>query len=77
MYSEPSKILHSADEKRRVLIIRRPDGQFGLVEQHWYENFYEGKLVAKGWANLDRPASIFETLAIAEREARASFPWLK
>jgi hypothetical protein len=70
------KILQRADGKRRVLLARRKDGKYGLVVEYWYENVFEGKLIARGWAVLDRPASIFDTVEIAEREARATFPWL-
>ena len=71
-----AKIFTRADGTRRVLLIRREDGNFGLVEQYWYQNAYEGQLVAKGWASLPSPPSIFETQEIAEREAKTLFPWI-
>jgi hypothetical protein len=71
---ESSRMLYSVDGKRRVLIAQRPDGKFGLVEQYWYDNSYEGDAIRR-WANLSQPASIFETEAIAEREAKTCFPW--
>jgi hypothetical protein len=48
--------LNSADGKRRILLVQRADG-FRSVEQHWYQNIYEGG-------------------TLAEREARARYPWL-
>jgi hypothetical protein len=76
MCTEASKILYSADGKRRVLIMQRPDGTFRFIEQYWYETFYEGKLVAKGWASLPPISLVFETVPIAEWEAKFTFPWL-
>jgi hypothetical protein len=77
MRTEPSKILYSADGKRRVVIERRSDGSFGCAEGYWFENFYEGDLVAKGWAHMPTDKSVFESLDIAEREAKARFAWLR
>jgi hypothetical protein len=28
------------------LLFQRPDGYFGLVEQYWYDNVYEGRNVS-------------------------------
>ncbi len=70
------KIFDKADGKRRVLLVRRPDGNFGLVEEYWYENIFDGKLVAKGWDSLGLSKSIYETAETAEREARVHFHWL-
>jgi hypothetical protein len=49
-HTEPLKIQHSADGKRRVVIWQRSNGNFGCVEEYWFENFDEGELIAKGWA---------------------------
>ena len=76
MSTKVAKILDSADGKRRVLLTERPDGKFGCVEQYWYRNTYEGKVIAEGWASLGSPPSFFETLEIAEREAKANYTWL-
>jgi hypothetical protein len=70
------RTLNSTDGRRRILLFRRPDGHFGFEEQYWYEDFDEGKLIAKGWASPHTPSSIFETLEIAEREAKAHYHWL-
>jgi hypothetical protein len=75
--SEPLKILYSTDGKRRLVIYQRSDGSYGWAEEYWFENFYEGELIAKGWACRPIDKSIFETPAIAEREAKARFPWLR
>jgi hypothetical protein len=70
------KTLNSTDGRRRILLFQRTDGYFGLEEQYWYEDYDEGKLIAEGWASPHAPSSIFETLAIAEREAKAQYHWL-
>ncbi len=69
------KILASEDGKRRISIVQRDDGNFGLVEEYWYENVYEGEVVARGWAVRPAASSIFANEEIAEFEARASYPW--
>jgi hypothetical protein len=71
-----AKILESADQTHRVLIVARHDGTFALVVQKWYQNVHKGRVVAKGWASLPASNSIYETIEIAEREARAQFRWL-
>jgi hypothetical protein len=70
------KIFEKGDGKRRVLLVRRPGGNFGLVEEYWYENIFDGKLIAKGWASLGLSKTIYETREIAEREASEHFHWL-
>ena len=69
-------MLTSADGERRVLIVQRSDGRFGLAEEKRYRNIYEGKLVAEGWMRLSTPSAIFASAEIAEREAKTHFPWL-
>ena len=71
-----SKILESADQTQRVLIVARDDGAFALVVQKRYWNAHEGQVVAEGWASLPASGSIYETIEIAEREARTQFRWL-
>jgi hypothetical protein len=70
------EIYERADVKRRVLIIQRLDGNYSFIEQYWYENVYEGKLVAQGWADLRPHASFFQCLDTAKREVTNYFPWL-
>jgi hypothetical protein len=65
--------LLSKDEKRRVAIFRRDDGYFGLREEYWYENIYDGKLVSSGWAASAAEKSIFLTKDEAHSEALATF----
>jgi hypothetical protein len=76
MSREIVKVLLSADGKRRVAVIRRADGYYGLLPQYRYRNIHEGALVAEGWATLPADASFFESAEIAEREARAEFNWV-
>jgi len=70
------KILESANQTHRVLIVARHNGAFALVVQKWYRNVHKGRVVAQGWASLPASNSIYETIEIAEREARAQFRWL-
>ena len=70
------EVLLSSDGKRRIQIVQRADGYFGFNEQYWYRSIYEGEILSEGWAALGGPASICETMEIALREARATYPWL-
>jgi hypothetical protein len=70
------KTLNSTDGRRRILVVQRPDGYFGLVEQYWYEVVDDGRLITEGWASPHAPSSIFETLEIAEREAKVHYHWI-
>ena len=69
------KILDGADGKRRVLVVKRDDGKFGLRAERRYLNTHDGE-IADGWAPLLSPGSAFQTPELAEREARATFWWL-
>jgi hypothetical protein len=66
-------ILEFADRKHRVVIVARDDGAFRLVPQTWLRNVHEGRFVSEGWASLPELEPIFESVAIAEREARKEF----
>ena len=70
------EILEGADRKRRVLIVERDDGTYTLVVQRYYQNVYEGQLIADGWTSVPTWASIYQTVEIAEREATEQFRWL-
>jgi hypothetical protein len=71
-----AKVLEGADRKRRVMIIERRDGAFELVVQKWRQTLCQGQSIAEGWASLPAHKSIYETVEIAEREARKQFQWL-
>lgn len=75
MPTSTTKILASEDGKRRVRIVERDDGHFGYVEEYWYENVYEGKVIANGWAPRSADTSIFATQEIAEFEVRTLHAW--
>jgi hypothetical protein len=76
------KILERADDlevagrRRRVKIVRREGGSYGLMEEYWARSEWEGKLIEERWVALGKPSSFYATLEIAEREALAEVPWL-
>jgi len=70
------KTLYSEDRARRVLIVERADGHYSLQVQKHYQNIFEGAVVARGWQCLPDGPSVFQTVEIAEREAKTRFPWL-
>ena len=68
---EVVKTLIRGDGKRRVLILRRPDGWYSFREEAGYDREH-----GKYWAELPSHASICDRADSAEREARATIPWL-
>jgi hypothetical protein len=73
---ETVKTLTEPSGKQRVRIILRDDGMFVLKPERWSEEYWEGKLIWKGWAPIGRSPSFFASLEIAEREALAEYKWL-
>jgi hypothetical protein len=60
------------DGQRRVDIFRRADGLYGFAEMAHYQN----PLGGGSWAPLLSYATVVDSPDAAEREARASIPWL-
>jgi hypothetical protein len=72
------KSITSADGQRRIDFFRRDDGFFGYeVLKHYQPDQDDPWLPLPYWAPLPSSCSIFETLEIAEREARGRIAWLK
>ncbi|MGK9167618.1 hypothetical protein KXR53_15040 [Inquilinus limosus] len=61
---------------RRVLVVRR-NGLYVLRAERRYSEFYEGRLIAEGWAEIPSSASYFNDPKAAAREAFFRFPWLR
>lgn len=72
------KIIARSDGHRRVLIERGEDGRFRFIEQARHE--VPLGVSCKGdrerWASLRLYATICDTAASAQREARATIDWL-
>ena len=75
MRSEIVRTIASPDGNRRVDIFKRDDGLYGFVQLAYYR---EGSLTPPSsyWAPLGDWGTITDTPEAAEREARASIPWL-
>jgi hypothetical protein len=65
------KSVESADQKNRLIIVRRDDEYFEVSAQKWCQNVFEEKLDWEGWIPLPNRVSIFQTLELAEREVKA------
>lgn len=73
-----AKSIASADGQRRIDFFRRDDGFFDFVEwKHYQRDQDDIWSPPEYWAPLPSSCSIFETLEIAEREARWKITWLK
>jgi hypothetical protein len=70
------KILPGADQKHRVLIVGRDDETYALIVQRHHQKVYEGRLIADRWVSLPVRTSIYQTVEMAEREAKLQFRWL-
>lgn len=56
---------------RRLNIVAKGSGRFGIIEQYFYRTEYEdGSVIAEGWASLPGH-SIFADVELAEREITA------
>jgi hypothetical protein len=58
--------------RRRVVVLRRDDGNYSFAEQYFFVSEYEGEIIAEGWQTLP-PNGVYVTAAIAETEGRAAF----
>jgi hypothetical protein len=59
-----------------VRIIKRRDAIYQLREEYWRRSEYEGEVISESWVPLWE-GGFFGTADIAEREARATFDWLR
>jgi hypothetical protein len=59
-------------QRRRIVVLRRDDGNHTFAEQYFFVSEYEGQIIAEGWQTL-RPNGIYASAAIAESEGRAAF----
>jgi hypothetical protein len=57
---------------RRIVVLRRDDGNFRFVEQYFFVDEYEGEIIAQDWERLP-PEGIYASAAIAESEGRTLF----
>lgn len=69
---EEVEVAGAVHPRRRVVVLRRHDGNFTFAEQYYFVSEYDGNIVAQGWATLN-PHGVYGSAAIAELEARAAF----
>jgi hypothetical protein len=66
------KVFVHQDGKRRVLIVRHPNGSHGFEEEYWSDGPLE-----LCWCRCTKnPLTICDTLETAEREALGRIGWL-
>ncbi|MQB09280.1 hypothetical protein FCH38_00950 [Agrobacterium tumefaciens] len=70
------KVLQGGDALRRVRIVERSYGVYVLRPEEWYQNVFEGEIVAEGWKPIHGDFGLFGSADLAESEAIASFDWL-
>ena len=71
---ETVEIASAAHSRRRVVVLRRDDGNYTFAEQYFFVSEYEGKVIAQGWHTLPTKG-VYATIAIAEFEGRAAFDY--
>jgi hypothetical protein len=69
---EEVEVATAIHPRRRVVVLRRDDGNYTFAEQYFFVSEYEGTIVAQGWATVGTNG-IYASAAIAEFEARAAF----
>ena len=71
------KVLPGTDpNKRRVAIVKRPDGYFAIRPEKWrVPDATFG--IASSWVTINPRSGIFASVELAEKEAFAVYHWLK
>jgi len=70
--SETVEVADRSFPRRRIVVLERDDGRFSFAEEYYYQNVWEGEIVAEGWGRHS-PNGIYETAEIAESEGTAFF----
>ena len=65
--------IYSADRKRRVNIVRRPDDSYGYIEEYYFNNELAE---IDGWASLGETPSSYDSIETARREVPFNVAWL-
>jgi hypothetical protein len=68
--SETVEVADRSFPRRRIVVLERDDGRFSFAEEYYYQNLWEGEIIAEGWGRHS-PNGIHETAEIAEREGLA------
>jgi hypothetical protein len=75
MTDETVKTITDETEKRRVLFIRRGDGNYTYTEEEFLESLPEDEGHEWGWQPVGT-SGLFSRLDDAERDALASIDWI-
>jgi len=73
---ETVKVLEANDGLKRVRIVRRSDAVYVIRPEAWYQNVFEGEIIAEGWKPIYEEFGLFGSADLAEHEALVSFEWL-
>ncbi|SHM49981.1 hypothetical protein SAMN05428972_3818 [Rhodanobacter sp. OK091] len=73
MRTEVVETFYSKDRKRRVNIVRQPDGSYSYVEEYYFKNELAE---IDGWASLGGNPSLYDSLETARREVPFNVTWL-
>jgi hypothetical protein len=69
----PAKIIPGRENSIRITIVKRPDGHYAVRPERWHKSVFDGGTIAKGWVPLSRQSGIFETIELAEKQARVDY----
>lgn len=64
---------HGDARMRRLVIVRRTDGNFAYAEQYYYVSEHEGAAISEGWSTL-HVFGVYASAELAEAEGKAAFP---
>src|SRR5580704_7192389 len=70
---EAAKALPGREDTVRVVIVKRPDGNYSIRPERWLKRVFHEGVIAARWVPLNQVSGIFKTIELAEREARFDY----
>jgi hypothetical protein len=63
-------------DDHRLIVLRRPDGLYHYVEEHYHPEEEQAHLVYAGGWTMCTASGLFRSAELAEAHARTSVTWL-
>ena len=69
----PAKIIQGRENSIRIAIVKRPDGYYAVRPERWHKRVFNQGTIAADWVPINRQSGIFETIELAEKQARIDY----
>jgi hypothetical protein len=69
----PAKIIRGRENSIRIAIVKRPDGYYAVRPERWHKRVFNQGTIAADWVPINRQSGIFETIELAEKQARIDY----